>query len=355
MWLQAEGFESVYVLENGLEAWKQAGYPTVSANLQHSSQDTSSQGATSQDTSLDASVSAEPAPTESPSIVQTASHADTFLPGLARSFLADDSGPTSKELTVLFVDIANSTDTIVGQPPEVALDFVQRFMSVVTKIALEYCGDVKDYEGDGALLYFESVTEATQAALAMRQALARLPADGQAELQARFSLNVGDIIVGVIGVALRRSVALIGPSINLASRLLKHIPPGGIIATDVVIERLRQETPTLAHYFQLLDEELELKGFEKEVVTAYHAPPGELQQQLEGQFQKSQSFMPEGFWETLDRTNADLAQTGALDRGLQVGDTAPDFRLPNVSGSTVTLSEILGHGPAVVTFYRGEW
>ena len=66
-----------------------------------------------------------------------------------------------------------------------------------------------------------------------------------------------------------------------------------------MVERLRQETPALAHYFQLLDEELELKGFEKEVVTAYHAPPGELQQQLEDQFQKSQSFMPWEFWETL--------------------------------------------------------
>lgn len=46
------------------------------------------------------------------------------MPGLAHSYLADDSGPTSKELAVLFVDIANSTATIVGQPPEVALDFV---------------------------------------------------------------------------------------------------------------------------------------------------------------------------------------------------------------------------------------
>ena len=329
------------MLENGLDAWKEAGYPTVAASLEQNP--------------ADAPVFGGPAATSSATLVQTASHADTFLPGLARSYLANDSGPTSKELTVLFVDIANSTDTIVGQPPEVALDFVQRFMSVVTEIALEYCGDVKDYEGDGALLYFESVTEATQAALAMRQALARLPANGHSPLQARFSLNVGNIIIGVIGVALRRSVALIGPSINLASRLLKHIPPGGIIATQVVVERLRQEAPTLAHHFQLLDEELELKGFEKEVVTAYHAPPGELQQQLEGQFQKSLSFLPAEVWDILDRTNATLVQAGVIDRGLQVGDTAPEFGLPNVSGNPVTLSDVLKRGPAIVTFYRGEW
>ena len=222
------------------------------------------------------SVSGDSLAISSARLAQTTAHADTFLPGLARSYLTDDSTPISKELTVLFVDIANSTDTIVNQPPEVALDLVQRFMGVVTEITLEYCGDVKDYEGDGALLYFESVTEATQAALAIRQALAQLPANGHPPLQARFSLNVGSIIIGVIGVALRRSVALIGPSINLASRLLKHIPPSGIIATQVVVERLQQEAPTLAQHFQLLDEQLELKGFEKEYVTAYHAPSGEL-------------------------------------------------------------------------------
>lgn len=341
MWLQAEGFDSVFVLENGLEAWKQAGYPTVAASLEQDPPE--------------ASVSAASPATLSAILAQTAGHADTFLPGLARNYLTDASGPMSKELTVLFVDIANSTATIVNQPPEVALDLVQRFMSVVTEIALEYCGDVKDYEGDGALLYFESVTEATQAALAIRRALARLPANGHPALQARCSLNVGNIIIGVIGVALRRSVALIGPSINLASRLLKHIPPGGIIATQVVVERLQQEAPTLAQHFQLLDAQLELKGFEKEYVTAYHVPYGELEQQLEAFAQKALPQFSPAMRETLERTTADLVQAGVVEQGLHVGDTAPEFALPNVSGDTVALSDVLKRGPAVLTFYRGEW
>ena len=112
------------------------------------------------------------------------------------------------------------------------------------------------------------VTEATQAALAIREALARR-GNG---FQARFSLNVGHVVIGVIGTALRRSVALIGPSINLAARLLKQIPPGDIIATATVVERLRQETPELAQQFQLWNEQLELKGFHNELVTAFHVP-----------------------------------------------------------------------------------
>lgn len=145
-------------------------------------------------------------------------------------------------------------------------------MEVVTDVALAHCGDVKDYEGDGALLYFESVTEATQAALVIRDTLARTQSDRPVPLRARISLNIGDVIIGVIGTALRRSVALIGPSINLASRLLKQIPPGGIIATAAVVEQLQQEAPQLARRFTLWNASLELKGFTNERVAAYHIP-----------------------------------------------------------------------------------
>jgi class 3 adenylate cyclase len=183
---------------------------------------------------------------------------------------AEEDLPVRRELTILFVDIADSTRAVLGQPPEQALAYVQRFMSVTTEAALAYCGDVKDYEGDGALLYFESAHEAMRAALAIREALGRMDG-GALRPRARFSLDTGPVVIGMIGTPLRRSVALIGPSINLAARLLKQIPPEGIIATGAVVARLRAEAPDLAERFSLLDERLEIEGFEQQVVTAYRA------------------------------------------------------------------------------------
>jgi len=196
-------------------------------------------------------------------------HTHAYLPGLVENYAHRHELPIRRELTVLFVDIADSTPEIVGVSPEQALRFVQRFMGIVTEAALTYCGDVKDYEGDGALLYFESVTEATQAALSIRKMLDTAASGANSPLRARLSLDVGDIVIGVIGTAMRRSVALIGPSINLAARLLKQIPPGGIIATEAVVEKLKLELPALAERFSLLDERLELKGFENQHVKAY--------------------------------------------------------------------------------------
>ena len=52
---------------------------------------------------------------------------------------------------------------------------------------------------------------------------------------------------------------------------------------------------------------------------------------------------------------ADVRSTGIEATALGVGATAPDFTLPDVDGTSVRLSALLGHGPVVVVFYRGAW
>jgi hypothetical protein len=44
-------------------------------------------------------------------------------------------------------------------------------MRIVTEVTAAYCGDVKDYEGDGAFLYFGSIAQTTRVALAIRATL----------------------------------------------------------------------------------------------------------------------------------------------------------------------------------------
>jgi class 3 adenylate cyclase len=247
-WLAGEGFRRVSVLEGGLAAWRGAGLPT--------------------DT-LEGAVAAAADPRGGAAV--TGEGRTAFLPSLAERYLLEGALPARRRLTTLFVDIAGSTRLLVHHPPETALAVVQRFMRLVTEVALAYCGDVKDFEGDGALLYFESTAEAAEAALAIRAALSRGTCDVATPIAARMSLTVGDVVVGVIGSTLRRAIALVGPSVNVGARLLKQIEPGGIIASGEVVEALRAEAPALADLFHLLDPAFEVQGGDGVTVATYAA------------------------------------------------------------------------------------
>ena len=57
----------------------------------------------------------------------------------------------------------------------------------------------------------------------------------------------------------------------------------------------------------------------------------------------------------VDRLVARLRAHSAGESAPNVGDEMPPFMLPDDSGRTVALSDLLAHGPAVVTFHRGHW
>ena len=50
-----------------------------------------------------------------------------------------------------------------------------------------------------------------------------------------------------------------------------------------------------------------------------------------------------------------LLNSNITDQAKSIGDIAPDFALPNVSGGRTRLSELLANGPVVISFYRGGW
>ena len=81
----------------------------------------------------------------------------------------------------------------------------------------------------------------------------------------------------------------------------------------------------------------------------------ELKQQIAA-FQKEMlPKIPKEILDVLVRTTEDQVKSGIADKALKVGDTVPDFTLPNVRGEAITLSDVLDKGPAIVAFYRGAW
>jgi len=178
-----------------------------------------------------------------------------------------------RRLATLFVDIAGSTRLVVRHPPETVLGVVQCFAELVTDIAREHGGQVKDFEGDGVLLYFESAVDAAEAALAIRAALDRERCeagcgDGPGA-RVRMSLTLGEVAVGSVGPTGHPALALVGPSVNMGARLLKVVPPGGIAASAEMVAALESEAPALAERLRLLDPAFEVPGADGVTIAVF--------------------------------------------------------------------------------------
>lgn len=241
--LGAAGYIRVSVLEGGLPAWQAMGLPVTTISFVDQQRI---------------------AWMKAPEAV-TANGGGALLAESA--FLAGEKLPVRRNMAVLFVDMVDSTRLLFSHPPEEVLRLVQIFMQVVVETAVQHCGDVHDFEGDGAMLYFAGAGEAVPAAFDLRAALdARRHWEPDLP-EARFALDSGPLVVGYVGARERRSLAFIGPSVNAAARILKLAPPDGIVASDVVVSHAQLTDPDLAALFQPLPEKQHLKGFNAPVTV----------------------------------------------------------------------------------------
>ncbi|NET37895.1 MAG: AhpC/TSA family protein [Cyanothece sp. SIO1E1] len=65
--------------------------------------------------------------------------------------------------------------------------------------------------------------------------------------------------------------------------------------------------------------------------------------------------VPDDVKAVMSKATEELANSGLTDRSLKVGDKVPNFSLPNATGATVAIQELLQAGPVVIAFYRGQW
>lgn len=233
----ARGYRDVGVLEGGLPAWEAAGLPVAALSPADRSR------------------------------VPRWMHAGGLRVEVAESpiaefaFLAGEALPMRRELAVLFVDIVDSTSLFLRHPPERVLKLVQAVMETVVKEALVHCGDVHDFEGDGAMLYFAGPGEALPAAFAIRERLAGRRAREPDLPLLRYALDAGPLVVGRVGTGQRRGLSFIGPADHAAARILRLAPPEAIAATRRFMAAASQTAPDLAKLFRPLPDEVILKGF----------------------------------------------------------------------------------------------
>ena len=171
-----------------------------------------------------------------------------------------------KKLTIFFSDIVEFTATTDDLESEELTSLLNRYLTEMSKIALEHGATIDKYIGDAFLAFFgdpetRGVRQDAIACVNMAVAMQRRMRELQSEwrdagrekpFQLRIGINTGYCTVGNFGSEDRMDYTIIGGEVNLASRLQSHAEPGGIL--------LSHETWSLV----------------KDAVTAEERPPMEV-------------------------------------------------------------------------------
>ena len=65
--------------------------------------------------------------------------------------------------------------------------------------------------------------------------------------------------------------------------------------------------------------------------------------------------VPHDAIEKMHRATAELKASGLEKTALKVGERAPNFTLFNQDHAQVASTDLLRHGPLVLSFFRGHW
>jgi len=147
-----------------------------------------------------------------------------------------------KRVTVLFSDLAGFTAMSEGMDPEDVTAVMDAYFQRMNPAILQYGGTIEKYIGDAILAIFgapralENHEEmAVRAALAMQEALESFNEELERErgfrLAMRVGVNTGLVMYGALDGRADRDFAVVGDTVNLASRLESACPPGRVMVS----------------------------------------------------------------------------------------------------------------------------
>jgi|TARA_B100002003_G_scaffold250146_3_gene288509 adenylate cyclase len=139
-------------------------------------------------------------------------------------------GGEEREMTALFSDLAGFSTFSEKLTPTELVDFLNDYLSAMSKIIIHYDGTIDKYEGDAIICFWgapgtqeDHAKLACEAAVEMIATLDKLRVEfvarGLPELHVRIGVNSGKMIVGNMGSKQRMDYTIMGDTVNLASRL----------------------------------------------------------------------------------------------------------------------------------------
>ena len=143
-----------------------------------------------------------------------------------------------RKLTVILASDVAGYSRLVGADEE---DAVRRFRAAAAEfsgLVQRHQGRIFNTAGDAILAEFASAVDATRCAIAIQDAnnMRNAAVAPERRIAFRIGLAIGDVIVGETG-------DLLGDAVNIAARLEGIADPGGICASEDVLNHVRNKIP----------------------------------------------------------------------------------------------------------------
>jgi adenylate cyclase len=152
-------------------------------------------------------------------------------------------------VSVLFADLAGFTTFSETRPATEVLEMLNTFWAAVVPAIDATGGVIEQFAGDGVMAIFniggdqaDHARRAAAAARAIVLAARPIAASRPGWPTFRVGVNTGPAVLGDVGAAERRSFAVIGDTINTASRLMTAAEPGEVVAARATWEALGDDT-----------------------------------------------------------------------------------------------------------------
>ena len=148
-----------------------------------------------------------------------------------------DTEAQRRQLTVMFCDLADSTELSARVDPEDFADIVRNYQAAATQVIEKYRGYVARFMGDGILVYFgypraheNDAERALRAGLGIIEDVANLHFSPSLAMQVRIGVATSSVVVGeTIGSGSSREQVALGETPNLSARLQALAEPNTLV------------------------------------------------------------------------------------------------------------------------------
>ncbi|WP_234685778.1 adenylate/guanylate cyclase domain-containing protein [Bradyrhizobium monzae] len=176
---------------------------------------------------------------------------------------------TTVRAAIMICDLRDFTKISDNWPRDDVIDLLNDYFDAMSEPIARHGGEILKFIGDGLLAIFplhepnacanllRAVTEARQAMVALNE---RNNGTGRAPLNYGIGVHVGDVMYGNIGSASRLDFTVIGPAVNMASRL------------EALTKQVGKPVLLSRDFAELVPPEFELERVGKHAVRGFSEP-----------------------------------------------------------------------------------